>query len=483
MYLEDGTLLTDDRVLESDIVKASVVVLAAEPPKEILVIQSTPDASPISDEHLSRVQQWTNSTGFPFEHTSPSFHSSGASNLSEETGSQKSTSSISSPGAETSSFSVGAVIKLPDFTSGVTEALLKNESAEVWSQMVTQTVDYYRRFYPQRMQCSEDYRVLGQMMLRKYPTIARFGKQPWSAFTHAVSSRMRSMRHQNKRKSEVEALGVDSEGSSSGTSTPKSKRQLCMVPTVTVQNEDLLSDEEYNAHTKEMWIELSKDNISVSHLRHMLRITHETRQARVKKYTDRIMYNVIQSAPALQRGDMVIEEFKWMKGWTDKEIEDCFTRISNLVDKIKSFKNFKWSTEEMADVMAIRYLEKQVGFKKGRGGKYQHSLEVKWEVDDQSIAREIEKSSTEDDSPKLVIFSNSESVVLICLVGDGCTVNIEGTDVRNAILILICLYYIFDLRFPRCYSQFLGIMQEIVIQDKYKGTSSSGMVEWMSKLA
>ena len=456
------------------------MVLAAEPPREILVVASTPDASPNID-NINRVQQWTNSAGPGLGPVSPVSFNSSASPFSEDTSSQKSNSSISSPcGGEGSTCFGGAVLKLPDFTSGVREALLKNESAEVWSQMVTQTVDYYRRYFPNRLHSSEDYRVLGQMMLRKYPTIARFGKNPWSAFTHAVSSRMRSIRHQNKRKRGEE--GVQGNGESSPMSAPKSKKKLCMVPNLQVPEEDILSTEEYNAHKKEMLVELSKDNVAVSHLRHMLRITHETRMIMNKKYTERIMYKVVQSAPALQRGDMVLEEFKLLKGWTDKEIEDAYTGICNIVEKIKTFKNFKYSNKDMCDVMALRFLEKQAGFKKGRGGKYKNSLEVKWEINDDGISKEIEKCSEIDEAPKLLIFSNSENVVLICLVGDRTTVNIEGTDVQNALLILICFYYIIDLDFPRCYSQFLGIVQELVIKDKFTGNSSTGMIEWMSKL-
>ena len=472
-------MLKDDRVLDSDIVKNSVVVLAVEPPKEILVVAATPDASPTIPDNIDRVKHWTDSTSNNFEQFPPSFHSSSASNLSDETSSQRSSSSVSSPNGEGSSSGTGAFLKLPDFTSGVTEALLKNESAEVWSQVVTQTVDYYRRFFPHRLQSSEDYRLLGQMMLRKYPTIARFGKQPWSAFTHAVSSRMRSIRHQNKRKMEQESNNTEG----GDMSIPSSKRKLCMVQNVELQNDnDLLSNEEYEAHRKEMLAEVQKDNVGVSHLRHMLRITRDTRLAINKKFKDRLMYNVIRSAPALQRGDMILEEFKMLKGWTDKEMEDAYTRVCNMVDGIKKFKNFKWSTQEMSDAMAVRYLEKEVGFKKGRGGKYQNSLEMKWEVDDDSIGKELEKCSYEDDSPHLVVFSNSENVVLISLVGDKTTVNIDGTDVRNSLLILISLYYILDMRFPRCYSQFLGILQEVVILDKYKGPCSTGMIEWMSKL-
>ena len=461
--MEDGTLLKDDRVLDSDIVKSSVVVLAVEPPKEILVVASTPDVS----LNVDRVQQWTNNTFTPVSHVSPS----SASSMSEETSSQRSTGSVFSSSAEISS----PILKLPDFTSGVREALLKNESAEVWSQVVTQSVDYYRRFYPDRLQCSEDYRLVGQMMLRKYPSIARFGKHPYSAFTHAVSSRMRSIRHQNKRK-DMDNSGDDA------SSEPKSKRKLSMVPSVQmVHTDDLLSSEEYEAHKKEMSAEMDKDNPSVSHLRHMLKITYDNRVVEMKNFRDRLMYNMVKSAPPLQRGDMLLEEFKMIKGWKDKDIEDAYTRLCNILEIIKSCKNFKWGTSDMISVMAFRYLEKQVGFKRGRGGKYKNVVEVKWEVGDEKIGHELEKCSDVDDSPKLVIFSNSENVVLICLVGDGTIVNIDGTDVCNALLVLMSVYYILDMRYPRCYSQFLGILQEIVLKDKFQGTSSSGMIEWMSK--
>ena len=465
MYLEDGTLLKDDRVLDSDIVKSSVVVLALEPPKEILVVPSTPDASP----NFERVQQWTNNTFPGPSHVSPS----SASSMSEETSSQRSTNSVFSSSAE-----ISPILKLPDFTSGVRDALLKNESAAVWSQVVTQSVDYYRRFYPDRLQCSEDYRLVGQMMLRKYPSIARFGKHPYTAFTHAVSSRMRSIRHQNKRKSEQHMENSSDDGGSE----PKSKRKLSMVPSLQMATSDeLISKEEYEAHKKEMSSEMQKDNVCVSHLRHILKLSFHNRVVEMKHVSNRLMYNMVKCAPALQRGDMILEEFKMMKGWTDKDIEDGYTRICKIIDIIKSCKNFNRGTSDMTSVMALRFLEKQVGFKRGRGGKYKNVVEVKWEVGDERIGEELEKSSSVDDSPKLIIFSNSENVVLICLVGDGTIVNIDGTDVCHALLVLMSVYYILDMRYPRCYSQFLGILQEIVMKEKFIGKCSSGMVEWMSK--
>lgn len=474
VYLEDGTILKDDRVLQSEIVTNSVVVLSTEPPRELLVIPSTPDASPVIQEQIKRVEEWNNGLQMQLSPTLPC--SSAASSFSEETSSQRSSNSVSSPPAEQLSCG-GSILRLPDFTSGVREALIKNESAEVWSQVITQTVDYYRRFYPDRFFKSEDYRLLGQIMFKKYPSITRFGKQPWSAFTAAVSARMRSIRHKivAKRKLEEEGTGKDL--------IPKSKRKLDMVANVsTVQEDNLLSTDEYDSHKKEMELEMKKENPSVCHVKLLMDRMRSTRVAMSKKFTKRIMFNVIKSAPALSRGDFVLEEFKIMKGWTDKDVEDAYTRVGNLVDEVKKTKTFKWSTDEMVDVMALRYLESFVGFKKGRGGRFKHCIDVKWEVDDERISAELEKASDVDDSPKLVIFSNSENVVLISCVGDNQIVNIEGVDVRNSLLILISLYYILDLNFPRGYSQFLGVVQEIVVKDKFKGNCSGGMIEWMSTM-
>lgn len=131
-------------------------------------------------------------------------------------------------------------------------------------------------------------------------------------------------------------------------------------------------------------------------------------------------------------------------------------------------------------VMGYRHLEKEVGFTKGRGGKYKHSIDVKFEVSDDKIDGILEKNTAQDDSPKLLVFSNSDNISLITIVADGHNITVDGTDIVHGIIILLGTYYIANLQYPRCYSQFLGLIQEVGLKEEYKGTTSTGYTNWMS---
>ena len=88
-------------------------------------------------------------------------------------------------------------IKLLDFTSAVKDALMEKHSAVVLNELINQTVDFYTQYYPDRVSTSKDYKLIGNMTPRKYQSIAYYGAHPWSAFTHALSSKMRAMRYCN----------------------------------------------------------------------------------------------------------------------------------------------------------------------------------------------------------------------------------------------------------------------------------------------
>ena len=81
-------------------------------------------------------------------------------------------------------------IKLPDFTSVVKDALMEKCSSDVWNELLNQTVNYSRWYFPDRVSILEDYRLIGNMIHRKYSSIGHFGTYPWSAFTHALSSKL-----------------------------------------------------------------------------------------------------------------------------------------------------------------------------------------------------------------------------------------------------------------------------------------------------
>ena len=74
---------------------------------------------------------------------------------------------------------LGEKLTLPDFSSGVKNALSQGNSSEVWSQMIDELLTFYARKYPDRLKCFDDYQIVGRLMYSTYPSIARFGTHKW----------------------------------------------------------------------------------------------------------------------------------------------------------------------------------------------------------------------------------------------------------------------------------------------------------------
>ena len=70
-------------------------------------------------------------------------------------------------------------LSIPDFSSGVRNALLNGKSGDVWSQMLDELVTFYTRNYSNRLHSTHDYKILGKMLYKAYPSIATFGSHPW----------------------------------------------------------------------------------------------------------------------------------------------------------------------------------------------------------------------------------------------------------------------------------------------------------------
>jgi len=63
----------------------------------------------------------------------------------------------------------------------------------------------------------------------------------------------------------------------------------------------------------------------------------------------------------------------------------------------------------------------------------------------------------------------------VYIVGDGVHTELMHTGVGGVIgsvVVLLALYYIFDLGFPRPYAMFLALLQVFVAQEPYKGETS-----------
>ena len=310
VYLEDGTLISDTRVLDSDFVKGQILILGKNPPCDRFV-PSTPGASPTipsvlqDDSRNEAVRAWTMSLSSP---SGRSQHSTESSTEGYSLSRSSSVTNVSTTNMNESilpSTSIGSgILRLPDLTSSVTDQLLQNNSNEVWNELVSQTVNFYRRYYPDHLMCSEDYRILGQGMYRKFPTIARFGKNPWSSYTHSVSSRMRSLRHSQKKRSSEDVPSTSGESSNGG--EPGAKRRLQVMPFIIARDGNVeWNNDDYKSHKKEMKAEWEKQDVTTANAKHLLKVTFESRQMELRTFENRMINRMLTIAPILQRDDCV----------------------------------------------------------------------------------------------------------------------------------------------------------------------------------
>ena len=93
--------------------------------------------------------------------------------------------------------------------------------------------------------------------------------------------------------------------------------------------------------------------------------------------------------------------------------------------------------------------------------------------------------SEKDDSPILIAFTSvgSCNIELLAIVGDETVLTIDSTDIIEGLLILMSVYYVFDLAYPRMYCQFLGLIQHIILGEIYKGKKSQGFLNVMYEMA
>ena len=66
--------------------------------------------------------------------------------------------------------------------------------------------------------------------------------------------------------------------------------------------------------------------------------------------------------------DYLMYKFALMKKLSDKEKEELYVSVGEILDKILAKKKLKYEGAEMNKAMVFRHLEKEIGFRKGRGG-------------------------------------------------------------------------------------------------------------------
>ena len=57
------------------------------------------------------------------------------------------------------------------------------------------------------------------------------------------------------------------------------------------------------------------------------------------------------------------------------------------------------------------------------------------------------------------------------VVADGVQIDTQANDIGFAVVVLIGCYYVFNIKYPSCWQHFLGIIQHLVVQEKYGNAS------------
>ena len=124
-------------------------------------------------------------------------------------------------------------------------------------------------------------------------------------------------------------------------------------------------------------------------------------------------------------------------------------------------------------------IEHNTAFRKGKG------------VKTKSIIRSYDSISTDfnkylemprNDGPQLVVFTAHGQFEMATVVLDGTRIECQACDVVQAFLILLACYFVFDIAYPRSYSQILGFFEQYVFNQVFTGKKSSNFANNVSKL-
>ena len=129
----------------------------------------------------------------------------------------------------------------------------------------------------------------------------------------------------------------------------------------------------------------------------------------------------------------------------------------------------------------VKKLEKKVSDGCGRGGPSKSCFKIKENVQDEDIEKYLQ--SKEEETPKILLFLDTDGVEIIHIVGDGIVVETERKDVEYSLVALAAAYYVFDLTFPRELEQFLELIKHYILEDEdKKKKKTSGFIEMLHKV-
>ena len=129
----------------------------------------------------------------------------------------------------------------------------------------------------------------------------------------------------------------------------------------------------------------------------------------------------------------------------------------------------------------MKKLEKKVSYGRGRGGQSKSCIKVKTNVPDCDLEKHLQ--TKEEETPRIVIFSDGENIEMIHIVGDGMVVQLDSKSMEYSLLVLTASYYVYDLAFPRDFEQFLEFIKHYIFKDEdKKKKKTNGFIEILHKL-
>ena len=68
------------------------------------------------------------------------------------------------------------------------------------------------------------------------------------------------------------------------------------------------------------------------------------------------------------------------------------------------------------------------------------------------------------------------------VVGDEVQIYTQAETLLDGLMVLLAVYYVFDLAYPKMYSQLLGILQEYIINEPFTGGKSTKCIKLCTEL-
>ncbi|XP_050687011.1 uncharacterized protein LOC126980772 isoform X2 [Eriocheir sinensis] len=333
-----GTEVDDDEVLE-EIADEVLLLLADGQTYTPSVAQQIPDSA------RSLVACTTGDVLQPSRSASDNEVASTSSSGTEAYASHKSSNTLSLP--------------LPELSRATRDDLQQGDkSRRVWLQLIEESKNYYMKYCPLLDENPYGaYKIIGEM-LAAYPSIEREGKHKWSQYAKALSQSIRTERFRRKRKS----LPV----------TPQEQqlppKRFTVGKHIVTDASNALPEEEFEKHVLEIQKVWNTSACSSSHVDMLLRESYCNRRQWLPYLPNGKLAPILEKFPCFQESSYVLREVERMllcevSTWKDR-LEKI---VEALSDQVPSSACNNDNDQHTVDI--IRFIEKSVAFKKGKGIK------------------------------------------------------------------------------------------------------------------